>query len=801
MIEAQLPDGTSLQFPDGTADEVIDRAVQGHIASNKQPAQPPTMLQAGGRGLGLGVRDIIEGAAAVPGMAVDAVTWPVRAAQRALGYNVKAPTTMLSDALTDVGLPEPKTSAEHIISSINRNATSAVVPGGAILKARSIAANAPAAAANPGTVIVKVPPVVPPGPSVANALTTNLPSQAVGGATGGAAGEATRQAGGSPLLQFGASILGGGLGATATQGGLVLGRGVAAGLAPFTQRGREGIVGDIVLGASAEPNSLLGRIRQGADADRLPGSPVTTAQQARDPGLLVMEHGMRQDVLPGHGPSPASRFRDIDARRNQERTNALVRAGDNSDPGARGAVVREALVEAEAPMRARVSQMFDAAEPEGGGAYPIGRIGEVARDVTAKFTPEKMGGGVPVELQAVIDDIKAAPGGTMTFEQIQNVRSRLGEIVGTASKAGNHRLEGAAKAIQRALEDEADSPAWQEAINARRQMGQALERDETGASATGQILKTDRYGAPILPDEQVANRAISSVANLRQTLAATAKAVEDARLAGLPPEQIAALEAHAAATRTALQGQFIANLTKRTTTTGQLTDASGNVANALSPAQFRRFMADNPGVAEQLFDPQQLANLQTLAADFAESSMATATAAARGSPTAQNLSVGSFISRASNGLIDPNNPMAQTVAGLGPVMKWIYAAPEAATREMLTEAMANPKFAEALLAKASPESLQRAMGYVEQTMLGRLKAGAAGAGQRQVVRSATGEANRNETTYYSVIGPDGRPTGAMVSGKPGDPAEKYLQPGESLGQPRPTLTPSMPEPRRNKLRD
>jgi hypothetical protein len=36
VIEARLPDGTALQFPDGTADSVIDGAVSGHVAS--QPA-------------------------------------------------------------------------------------------------------------------------------------------------------------------------------------------------------------------------------------------------------------------------------------------------------------------------------------------------------------------------------------------------------------------------------------------------------------------------------------------------------------------------------------------------------------------------------------------------------------------------------------------------------------------------------------------------------------------------------------------------------------------------------------------
>jgi hypothetical protein len=105
-------------------------------------------------------------------------------------------------------------------------------------------------------------------------------------------------------------------------------------------------------------------------------------------------------------------------------------------------------------------------------------------------------------------------------------------------------------------------------------------------------------------------------------------------------------------------------------------------------------------VASELFEPGQIQQLQRLAADFAETSMARTVGRASGSDTAQNLSVASVLARASNGLIDPNNPLMQTVVGLCPVMRLIYAAPEAAVREMLTEAMVNPVFAQDLLSRA-----------------------------------------------------------------------------------------------------
>lgn len=68
MIEAKLPDGTSLQFPDGTADDVIEKASASHIAAQKQ-ASGPVGVAAGtvgafNRGVGFGFSDPIGAAAA-----------------------------------------------------------------------------------------------------------------------------------------------------------------------------------------------------------------------------------------------------------------------------------------------------------------------------------------------------------------------------------------------------------------------------------------------------------------------------------------------------------------------------------------------------------------------------------------------------------------------------------------------------------------------------------------------------------------------------------------------------------------
>ena len=691
-----------------------------------------------GRGVGLGTRDVIEGAAALPGMALDAGTYLTGG--RALGgwisgKPVPAPTELLSQGLTAAGLPEAETPGERLSSGVIRGASGALAGAGAGF-IPYVAANAPI---------------------LANALTTSIPTQVVSGGTSGGASEIARQQGGGPLAQMGAGLLGGFGGAGVVQG-LKFGTGALNALyQPFTRAGQEAIATDVLLQGSGAPKTLLSRLEEGAENPRLPGAPVTTAQQARDPGLMVLESGQRSDTAAAPGsPSPAAQLRDVEARRNVIRDKALGEMGDASDPGSRGTTVRTALEEGKTTMSERVDQLFKAAKPEDGGAFPIANIKEAAKEATVPLSHEQMGGGVPAELQAVIDDIARAKDGVMTFAQVQNVRSRLGAIAGKAAVEGDKTLAGAAKNIQKAIEAEVDSPAWQAAIDARREMGAAVDRSTTGAAATGQILNKDKYGRPIMQDENVANRAISNVGNLRQTLGAVDKAVADARAAGLPAERIAALEEHAAATRQALQGQFIANLTKRTTTSGQVADASGNVSTALSPHQFSQFMKENGAIAAELFDPRQLANLNTIAADFAETSMAQTTAKVAGSNTVQNLSVGNFISRASQGLINPNSALAQTIFGVGPVMKAIYAAPEATTRAILTQAMIDPQFAQALLTRGSPEAMRRAVGYIERTFGDRLRAAATDVGYRQGAISLENEGNRRAAPLGFQGGPPNR---------------------------------------------
>lgn len=706
------------------------------------------------RGVGLGVRDAAQGLLAVPGMAYDAVGGGINLLSGGLeaigGPSLPRIRTAREniDAVADTaGFPKPATADEKLNSAIVQNmaATLPTIGVGAVMQGANVA------------------------PRAAQMLAGNIPSQLAGAAGAGYVGELASQADWHPAMQFGAALAGGIAGSAGMTGLQTAGRAAGAMLQPFSETGRQRMAADVLLRGAADPEGLQARLAQGLSDDgrRLPNAPVTTAQASRDPGLMLLESGMRSQTAPNTptGMSPAVAIRDVEAQRNAARLAAIQALQDGSNPATRGGVVRGALSGAEEAMGARTNQLYDAISQ--GERFPLAPIADELAAIEKKYYGP-LSGGMPSTLSGVRDDVMAtlrrgataeptpqwrpsaiSPGMTMPREAVpamvapgevewrslQNLRRRTGEIAGEAAKASRTTEAAAAGRILDTIDTLGMSPEWQAATAQRRAMGQALGRDAGGSAVAGQILRSDRYGAPLLADEQVAARSLRSPGGVKQLLGAYAKAVDDAKAANLPAEQIQALNQQVAAAKGALRGQFMDDLFNATAGTSDRVDAAGNVARDLVPSQFQRFFDKNAAVAREIFEPGQYLQLRRLASDFAESSMATRAASAAGSPTAQNLSVGNMIARATNGLIDAGSPLGQTFAGAGGLMRVVYAAPEAATREILTRAMVDPKFAQMLLSRATPRSVDQAMRYMDANMMERLQETAMNAGARSAVRT------------------------------------------------------------------
>jgi len=859
-----------------------------------------------GRAFGLGVRDVAEGLMAVPNMLLEFPQALVNAAAGALGLPTDPTYSQRTAAALDaVGLPRPETPTEQRVSAVSRNVAGnlPMMAGGAALQGARQA------------------------PALAEMLVGNMPAQVAGAAGAGLAGQYAAESGAGAVGQLAAGLAGGVAGAGGVQALQGAGRTAAALVQPFSERGRQNMVADVLLRSSADPVGLPGRIERSMSdpTRRLSGSPVTTGVAAGDPGVMLLESGMRSQVTPNSatGMSPAVALRDIEARRNANRLAALTRMQDGREPAARGASARGALFAEEGQRRAAVSAAYEAVDPDGTAVLPFAPVREALDDALARYYGD-MSGGPPAELQRVADVVGSA-GETVPWRSAQNLRSWLSALEDRAEQTNDARLGAAARSVRASLDtaaaraagewvpagravtlEDLDALAAQEGAVARPDVAAALQsvrqtmprgekslvqwlvenggvrpdgdtRQMLGGTArtrpgllNNQAQSLDRVAErareagyfPELPnnanqvdnltprdlldaidaelrgmrvrypgggaqreanavfgaaerevDRALALQGLSLTDDPQRVLGAMGPAPSVSAGAGAPervfrvenaltPEQAArwtaaqqmrrdlaqdfgrnasgtsgvqmalrggpaapvlpdgsvpgvlmsspqsVLQALAAAggqanvVRQQLRGQFIDNLFRATAATSDVADAAGNVSRALSPAGFRRFFEQNEPVARVLFDSSQIGVLRRLAADFAETGMASRTTAAAGSNTAQNLSVANLIARASNGLLDPGMPLAQTLGSAGGLLRLIYAAPEAATREMLTRAMTDPQFAHFLLVRATPANVARAVRYIEANMMDRLTQAAANAAAGAAIRTGTAEATR-----------------------------------------------------------
>lgn len=161
---------------------------------------------------------------------------------------------LLSDTLTQSGAPAPETDAEKLGFQAVKGAAAAATGGAALGAARPL-------------------------------------MTAASGATGAAAGEATRQAGGGPLLQTAATIAGGLTPYAATEGAKALGRGGAALAEPLFAQGRDKIVGRVLNEAATDP--VKARANMANAAELVPGSKPTAAEVSKDYGIISTQRAAK----------------------------------------------------------------------------------------------------------------------------------------------------------------------------------------------------------------------------------------------------------------------------------------------------------------------------------------------------------------------------------------------------------------------------------------------------------------------------------------------------------------------------
>jgi hypothetical protein len=265
------------------------------------------------RQLGLTARAAVTGAAGLPVMAGDALNSLINmiAGKQVL----QMPSQALKGVLTSAGLPEPATKTERVVQDIASAMSGVAAPAAAV---RGIDPNV-----------------------LTRFLTENIPLQAgaaVGGAGASAAGREYADVGAGG--QAGLALLGGMVAPSGISGGAqVVGRAAKEVVRPFTQGGREAIVGKVLEQLANAPKGLAQRLEEYQPT--IGGYKPTTAQASRDVGLIAAETPIRAMDTTGQFAAQASQA-------NKARMTILDRMAKDQDAVTQAIAKRD---EVTAPMR------------------------------------------------------------------------------------------------------------------------------------------------------------------------------------------------------------------------------------------------------------------------------------------------------------------------------------------------------------------------------------------------------------------------------------------------------------------
>lgn len=426
--------GASRAQPAELSPEDVAR-MMGAPASAPAPAPAEDSL---GRRFGLGVRNVVEGVGALPAMAYDAISNNALAqtARAAAGEAGPVPSgaERIGAGLDALGLPRARTGSEQMIGR--------VIEGMAgVMPTMGVGA------------------ALPVGKRMADMLLAKPGTQLAAGAGAGAASQVAEDAGAGAVGSMAAGLAGGIGGAAIPEAARLGGRLVQGLAAPFRQSGREAIVGDTLLRQSSDPQGLAARLRASLDDPnaRLPGSPVTTAQAARDAGLASFEGGLRSDRFsPGPGTlTPEARFQNIDAERNAVRARELPAPAPEAaaDQGGR---LRELGKDAEGQRRGAVSEAYEGVADES-AQFPADPVRGLVDQARGKYFGPGSGGSR--ELDRISDDLAQGGSATFSYPFMQNVRGRLNALWEDAQAKGDRRLAAAADQIKRGVDDLAERAA------------------------------------------------------------------------------------------------------------------------------------------------------------------------------------------------------------------------------------------------------------------------------------------------------------------------------------------------------
>jgi hypothetical protein len=335
------------------------------------------------------------------------------------GTRIPTPTQTIESALTHMGLPEPATPQERVVGEMVRAGTSAA---GSARGAGTLASSLISGAQMGGK-------TAPISAEVLNLLARYPAQQVAGASMAGGAGGTLRESGASAGAQLGGAMLAGmvapgGPKLPMTQRALAA---PATVVQPFTEAGRQVIVGNVLRKRATNPEQAAARL---AEAQPLvPRVSPTTAATAFDPGLASVETAIRALDQSGAFATQLSANQQalLDAYRRISGQPGSIAAAE-AKRAARTGPMREQAFETRAPvMTDAIDAQIQAtlSDPMKQRTTVTDAMKEVQRLINARKAPD--GTIDPAALYSVRKDISQIMSGALQGEKA-NLKLAKGEL-------------------------------------------------------------------------------------------------------------------------------------------------------------------------------------------------------------------------------------------------------------------------------------------------------------------------------------------------------------------------------------
>ena len=450
------------------------------------------------RQLGLTARAGITGAAGLPIMAGDALNSLINmisgGVNQVAGTDIgklQMPSQAIKRVLTQAGLPEPETKTERVVQDVASAMSGVAAPAAAV---RGLDPNV-----------------------VTRFLSENLPLQvsaAVGGAGASAAGREYADVGSGG--QAGLALLGGMVAPGSISGGTqVAGRAIKEGVKPFTQAGREAIVGKVLEQLSNAPKGLAQRLE--SYEPTIKGYTPTTAQASRDVGLISAETAIR-------GLDTTGQFAAQASQANKARMTILDRMAKDSDTVTQAITKRD---EVTAPLREAAFAASTETPEQIQSAISLvatKQINDILNsDVGKRSTVQNA-------MKFAQDSISRADSVGSLYEVRKDLRAAAQGLLdkeGSAYSLANKELNSVIRAVDDVIDSSA--PGYKDYLAKYAQASKGIEKLEAAQTFRSKVLSTT-------PDPMNVGDYMISQPSFQRAIRATAKDTN------LSPMQVKVLE-------------------------------------------------------------------------------------------------------------------------------------------------------------------------------------------------------------------------------------------------------------------